>query len=254
MAITEIPLSAIAWAVHMVAYHGACLFFELCDQKGYLSRFKVRSIDKMTYLKMLPRVLFNQTFILLPCMLLVEYLGWAYVGSSSMSFFTFILCALAMTVGHDVVQYITHRGLLHNRRCRWMGHHMHHSTIAARALSACYMSSIDFFLEIVLPFLVPLVLIGGGGSCVWFHLLIPSAGAIGGLYEHSGYDFGNIRVFPFSLISSHAHGQHHTRANVSYSDGFGSSGICDRVLGTAWNATDEPVLHDASANRSAAEK
>jgi hypothetical protein len=88
---------------------------------------------------------------------------------------------------------------------------------------------------------VPLVLIGGGGSDVLFHVVTMGLGVIGGLYEHSGYDFGGVplprllQFVPASLISSHAHGQHHRRSSVSFSDGFGSPGLCDYLFGTRWD-------------------
>jgi hypothetical protein len=44
-----------------------------------------------------------------------------------------------------------------------------------------------------------------------------------------------------TLVSSHAHGQHHTRGVVSFSDGFGSPGICDTVFATRWDKVKEPV-------------
>src|SRR3569833_736786 len=103
-----------------------------------------------------------------------------------------------------------------------------------------YMSSADFFLNIVCHYLIHLMLIGGGGSDVLFHMLTMGLCVIGGLYEHSGYDFGSLRqgalrFLPESLISSHAHGQHHRRSSVSFSDGFGSPGLCDTLLGTRWD-------------------
>ena len=41
--------------------------------------------------------------------------------------------------------------------------------------------------------------------------------------------------FVASRISSKAHAEHHSRGNVSYSDGFGSSNICDTVFKTRWD-------------------
>jgi hypothetical protein len=81
-----------------------------------------------------------------------------------------------------------------------------------------------------------------------FQLFVASLGAIGGLYEHSGYDFAAgirqslaagtsslLRLIPQSLISSHAHGEHHRRSRVSFSDGFGSPGLCDALFRTRWD-------------------
>ena len=44
-----------------------------------------------------------------------------------------------------------------------------------------------------------------------------------------------LRFVPASLISSHAHAQHHRRSSVSFSDGFGSPGLCDTLFGTRWD-------------------
>jgi hypothetical protein len=106
----------------------------------------------------------------------------------------------------------------------------------------------DFFLTICCPYLIPLILIGGGTANLGFQLLVASLGAVGGLYEHSGYDFARALAAPSrsrwasllhriqaSLISSHAHGEHHRRSRVSFSDGFGSPGLCDTIFRTRWD-------------------
>jgi hypothetical protein len=98
-----------------------------------------------------------------------------------------------------------------------------------------------------------LLLIGGGGADVVFHLSIACLGALGGLYEHSGYDFAILlpqsdfaQKYPrfasllVENLTSKAHGEHHSRGNVSFSDGFGSPGICDSLLGTRWNKVPNP--------------
>jgi len=208
----------------------------------------VRDREKFAYLDFLPRVLINQTFILLPAMWLCERFGLAYTGSAHIGLAWAVAAMVLMTIGHDIVQYFAHRFLLHNSRLRWLGHGLHHSTGASKSITACYMSAPDFFLTIVCPYLVPLVVIGGGTADLRFQLLVASLGAIGGLYEHSGYDFAVgirqsltagkssfLRLIPPSLLSSHAHGEHHRRSRVSFSDGFGSPGMCDAIFRTRWD-------------------
>jgi sterol desaturase/sphingolipid hydroxylase (fatty acid hydroxylase superfamily) len=232
----------------MVVFHAVGLGFEWCDGGGRLRRFKVRRRDRLSYAQFLPRVLFNQTFVLLPAMWLLQVLNLAFVGAPRIGFGVAILVLVAMTVGHDIVQYVTHRFIMHSRRLRWLGHNLHHSTGASKSISACYMSAADFFLTIVCPYLVPLVLVGGGTTDLRFQLLLASLGAIGGLYEHSGYDFtaglkkgsrslptAILSRLPAPLVSSHAHGEHHRRACVSFSDGFGSPGLCDAIFRTRWD-------------------
>ena len=245
-----LPLPVLIWAVTMAVFHAAGLLLEQADRTKVLAPFKVREADKLSYVALLPRVLFNQTFVLLPTMIVFQRLGLAFTGGPHIGLWHFLAALVFLGIGHDVVQYAFHRFLLHRPSLfRKLGHSLHHSTGAARAISACYMSAADFFLEIVLPYLVPLALVGAGTD-LSFHFTIASLGALGGLYEHSGYDFavrlrgeekpgGRYRLVAVlaQLITSKAHGEHHRRGNVSYSDGFGSPGICDTFFKTRWDLT-----------------
>ena len=242
-----LPLSVVVWIAQMVAYHAFGLWFEYLDRTGALAACKTRPADRLTYTQILPRVLFNQAFVLLPAMVLAQWMGLAFVGAAHIGLLMFALGLVGMTTGHDIVQYIAHCWILHRPALmRALGHSVHHSTTASRAISACFMSPADFLLEIVCPYLLPLIAIsaiGSGGSDMTFHIVAVAAGAFGGLYEHSGYDFsvkledsGNpVLRIAARLISSRAHAEHHGRGNVSFSDGFGSSGICDAVFRTRWD-------------------
>lgn len=270
-----VPLSAKAWLVQELVFHVFAYAFELADRYALLPIAKVRSTERKTYSQLLSKVLLNQVLVLLPSMMLAEYLEWCFTGPDQLSPLRFALNIPAMALGHDAVQYLAHRYLLHQpniKLLRLLRHGVHHSTGATQAISACYMSVPDFFLEIILPYLLPLALVGGGGSDARFHMFIAGAGAIGGLYEHSGYDFSaylpvtSIRTASspdaapskeFQLdkqrdeelgpvlsrvvlalagfLDNRAHSQHHTRANVSFSDGFGSPGVFDWLLKTRWD-------------------
>ncbi len=242
-----LPLSVLAWAAQMAVFHGVGLFFEWSDRTGALSAFKVRDVERLSYRQLLPRVFANQVFILLPAMVALQYSGLAFTGAPHLSLFHFLFAMVLMGIGHDIVQYVFHRFVLHRPSLiRKLGHSVHHSTGASRSISACYMSPVDFFLEIVLPYLIPLTLVGAGAD-VAFHITVASLGAFGGLYEHSGYDFSvrlnqdgsNSRLQPTAwlaaLLTSKAHGEHHRRSDVSFSDGFGSPGICDTIFKTRWD-------------------
>lgn len=239
-----LPVSVVVWTGHMIVFHGVGAAFEWCDRTGALEMFKVRRNDRLGYGQALPRILFNQTFVLLPAMWLCEKTGLAFTGSPKISIAFAAIALVLLATGHDIVQYGAHRWLLHNLRFRWLRHDLHHSTGASRAITACFMSAPDFFLIIVAPYLVPLILIGGGTANVPFQLLVACLGALGGLYEHSGYDFAiGIKMASrlrfarvvASLFSSHAHGEHHRRSRVSFSDGFGSPGLCDLIFRTRWD-------------------
>ncbi|MBO0733436.1 MAG: sterol desaturase family protein [Methylocapsa sp.] len=241
----------------MSVYHGAGLLFEWSDRAKLLASFKARSTDRLSYAALLPRVLFNQIFVLLPAMMGLEASGLAFVGLRHLSFWHFAAALVFMGIGHDVIQYAFHRFLLHRPSLfRRLGHSVHHSTGAARAISACYMSAPDFFLEIALPYLIPLVLVSAGAD-VAFHFTVASLGALGGLYEHSGYDFAvglprqGTKFQPLAilarLITSKAHGEHHRRGNVSFSDGFGSPGICDTLFKTRWDLAKSVCRGDSQA-------
>lgn len=242
-----LPLSVAVWLVQMVAYHGIGLWFEYLDRTGSLAAYKNRPADSWTYFQVLPRVLVNQVVVLLPAMMFLEWTGLAFVGPAHIGVVMFVVGLIGMTIGHDVVQYVSHCWILHRPTLmRTLGHSVHHSTTASRSISACYMSFADFFLEIVCPYALPLIVItaiGSAGSDLTFHFFAVTAGAFGGLYEHSGYDF-SIKLakspnpflrFVADRISSKAHAEHHGRGNVSFSDGFGSSNICDTVFKTRWD-------------------
>jgi sterol desaturase/sphingolipid hydroxylase (fatty acid hydroxylase superfamily) len=261
-----LPLSVVTFIAMMVVYHGVGFAFEWCDRTGLLKSAKVRDADRLTYRQLLPRVLVNQFLILLPSMVLLQWIGLAFAGEAHLPAWRFVLNLVVLTIGHDVVQYATHRHILHRPGLiRKLGHAVHHSTGASKAISACYMSKADFFLEITLPYLLPLVLVGGGGSDIFFHVVVAGLGAFGGLYEHSGYDFAaplratrlyssfpRIGALIAGAITSKAHAEHHRRSNVSFSDGFGSPGICDTVFSTRWDKVTSPAPKNPAAKNPAA--
>eukprot|EP01134_Creolimax_fragrantissima_P002176 CFRG2176T1 len=204
----------------------------------WLRGFKRRKcVSRKLYKEMMPLVLFNQVFVLLPCMTLVAWYGHGFYGNAIPvmnpgSFTKIILLLMYSSLGHDIVFYFGHRYILHSR---WglpiFRHDIHHSTKADVALSAVYMHPSDFMLEIIAPYLLPYVLITATHGNVLLDIFIAPLGAIGGVYEHSGYNFlPNIRLF-----DTYYHFSHHARWNVSFSDGVGSTNMMDTLFDTAAN-------------------
>ncbi len=275
-----LPLSVQTWAVQMVVFHAVGLLFEGMDRLALAPSTKVRRTRKSQYMHLLPNVLRNQFLILLPFMYAMEAAGLCFTGPASLHPLRFILNLPLMALGHELVQYFGHRYLLHAPNVflmKFFRHSVHHSTRASSAISACYMSAIDFFIEIGCPYLLPLAMVGGGGSGRLFHFLVAGAGAVGGLYEHSGYDFAtlvrpkfeNLFEKPMSdeekkaayaklaaedergpitkfvanwladFLDNRAHLEHHMRGYVSFSDGFGSPSILDTFFRTKWDLSEK---------------
>lgn len=275
----SLPISIQTWAVQMVVFHAVGLIFEAADRTNAWSRAKVRKTRKSQYMHLLPNVLRNQFLILLPFMYAMELLDLSFTGPASLHPVRFVANLPLMALGHELVQYFGHRYLLHAPNVflmKFFRHSVHHSTRASSAISACYMSGIDFFIEIGCPYLLPLAAVGGGGSGRFFHFLVAGAGAVGGLYEHSGYDFATLfrpsfenlgskpmteaekaealkklededpkgPIIKFAtnwladFLDNRSHLEHHMRGYVSFSDGFGSPGILDQFLRTKWNLSE----------------
>ncbi|KAF6003509.1 hypothetical protein F1559_001556 [Cyanidiococcus yangmingshanensis] len=229
-----LPLSLTCFFGHFCFFHLGCLVFELLDKKGWLAGYKEFKGDQQRYLELLSQVLFNQFFILLPAMFLSETFGIAFDSLDRQnqplrhSVWEYIPQAAWMTIGHDLFFYLGHRFLLHSAwGYHFFRHDVHHSTKASIALSSMYMASSDYLLEICVPYLVPLCLLKADAA---FHFFAIALGSLGGMYEHSGYNF-----WPrLPGLSTMAHGMHHTRYNCSFSDGVGSSNIMDGLFRTSY--------------------
>ncbi|KAA8495347.1 hypothetical protein FVE85_1502 [Porphyridium purpureum] len=237
----EWPLALLGWLGFVISFHvfaGCCTLIEqpLLDKYAwpqFLRRFRMHFKGRKGYLEMMPLVLFNQTFVLLPCVLLVGHKGWGFCSQYALLSLSTLwrvpIALFGMSLGHDVVFYIGHRYILHTH---WglpiFRHDVHHSTKAADAVSALFMHPFDFFVEIVLPYLVPYVLIAPLSTSL-LDVFIPVLGVVGGTYEHSGFNF-----WPdITVLDTRFHAAHHIKWSVSYSDGVGSTNLMDALMDTA---------------------
>jgi sterol desaturase/sphingolipid hydroxylase (fatty acid hydroxylase superfamily) len=153
----KLPVAAVCFVGHFIFFHIGCILLSLCDHFKLLQRYKLqRSDNDHSYFELLPRVLFNQLFLMLPAMLLFQYFGLGFQTTEALySPIVYIVFSLWMALGHDVLFYLGHRFLLHSK---WgfmhLGHDLHHSTKATIAISSMYMGVIDYILEIIIPYLV----------------------------------------------------------------------------------------------------
>lgn len=175
------------------------------------------------YLDALPIILCNQIGLLLPAMLLTEHFGLAFNESetSPITLTNILVCSLVMTFGHDMLFYIGHRWLLHSQ---WgyttLGHNLHHQSDAMCGITAMFMTPLDFIVEIVVPYLVPLVICGQFASGYLPNIVILTAGCLGGVLEHS------------SICYNKLHSVHHRIYRLNFANGVGSPGFMDWAMNT----------------------
>lgn len=231
----------LSFIMFLVFFHSVAFMFEFFDRTGTFRDYKIFQPTPNTpsYRKMLPQVFFNQVFVMFPLMLLWTRLGLSYdpsrdapPGILSLAL-SYLSCATIAPLIHEVLFYVPHRFVLHSHwGFKYLKHWLHHSSRAHSAISAMYMAPVDFTLECVLPYLVPLAVLTRFSLLTRTHAVIMlPIGALGGLYEHSGYNF-----FPaVDFLDTRTHGLHHAFHNCSFADGFGSTNLLDPFLKTACN-------------------
>lgn len=229
----------LSFLIFMTVFHVLSFLFFLLD--SYFPNLRVKHFrggpSAPTYLSMLPRVLFNQLFILLPFMLLSTHFGLTYPSTPRPEPTPLASVLSLVALGpllHEAAFYIFHRFILHSSwGFRLLDHHLHHTSLAHSAISAMYMSGPDFVLEIVLPYLLPLGVLSSSGACspACCVAMLP-LGALGGLYEHSGYNFFE----GIAALDTSVHALHHRFYHCSFADGVGAPSVFDAALGTACTA------------------
>ena len=233
MGIDEAINATMTWGTQFVTWHFFAALYNILDETGrkgtapgcWVWKYKLRKKDNVTYEQILPRVLFNQVFILLPVMTTMAYFGYGSTNTP-MALWKWPVYAYVLGVFHDVVFYFGHR-LLHTK---WgyvtFRHGLHHSSKAATAASSMYMSSPDFFLEIVLPYLSFFWVVP---TSLAFDMTVASVGSIAAMTEHSGYNFS----VGFKTLDSRPHFAHHNNLLTgAYAEGIFSPGYMDRIFGT----------------------
>lgn len=224
--------AVLSWCLGMATFHTLALLFHVLDVTGIAKKWRTTSAKGLpTYQQMLPLVLSNQVLVLLPCMLLTQAAGLTFTSAANkqVSLPMEATGFFVMALGHDILFYIGHRFLLHSKwGYRALGHNVHHATKAHCALSSMYMAPLDFVFEIVIPYLVPLAIVSQF-SLHYVGVLSLPLGCVGGLLEHSGYNFAPH----VKLLDTTAHKLHHEQLRCSFSDGVGSTNFMDEVFGSS---------------------
>ncbi|KAJ3191558.1 hypothetical protein HDU83_000022 [Entophlyctis luteolus] len=153
---------------------------------------------------------------------------------------------------HEVLFYVFHRYLLHTRfGYIKLNHKLHHSAPTHSAISAFYMSPADFCFEILVPYLASVgvpVALGICNPVVAVAML--GVGTVGGMYEHSGYNFwAGVKG-----MDTVVHALHHQRNDCSFADGVGAPSVLDEIFGTACASGASAVLKAAAAAATATVK
>ena len=160
-----------------------------------------RHVEKFSELKdVMQVVLCNQILVLLPWMILLDWLGWTDYADG------FNLLGLFRCLFFGQVFYYSIFHTLHHM-LHWpifyRFHKLHHQSKALRAATAFYMTGFDFLLEVVIP----------ASAWLLYHpteqfihaCILISLGILTGLYQHSGW---NLCPTSF-MFSSSDHFQHH---------------------------------------------
>jgi sterol desaturase/sphingolipid hydroxylase (fatty acid hydroxylase superfamily) len=159
---------------------------------------------QITELDMLPTIIRNH--IILGCF---SYLYVSYCPPKktniSNGLMIFLFRLLAYLVLYDIIFYTCHK-IMHHKYIYKFIHKQHHLTYADSGISGYYMGVFDFFGEFILPFFLPLYVLGNDPLVMLTYGII---GQINGVLSHSGH---KIPFMPYSKD----HLIHHTEQKYNY--------------------------------------
>lgn len=220
---------------HEFWYFFPAIIFELMDReilvsKEFKGKYKLKEINsKYKFGEMVPTVLLNHVLQYIVFCILVVYNtretteSWTHTLMWSVIFF--LVTDWTLFFGH----YFMHL----NETIYKFTHSLHHSTFGSQAVSAHFMTIIDFTLESVVPMVVSILFFKYGASGVAL-LSFACAGALNTTVVHSGYEL------PF-LSSPKQHYLHHLKYNYNF-----SIGITDYLFQT--NTEELIQTHESKSN------
>ncbi|XP_043218286.1 fatty acid hydroxylase domain-containing protein 2-like isoform X1 [Amphibalanus amphitrite] len=215
-------------ALGLAVFWSAGIVYILMDvtlRPETLRRYKIQPgtnepVDTYRLLQAIFWVLFNQTVVGLPCMLvfykLLELRGFD-TGRELPTFHWVLLEIAVCLLVEEVAFYYSHR-LLHSPRLYKKIHKWHHEWTSPISITALYAHPLEHVLSNYLPPFLGVLLLGShvATAWLWFSMALLST-----INAHSGY---HLPFFP----SPEAHDFHHLKFNQCY----GVLGVLDRLHGT----------------------
>ena len=158
----------------------------------------------------IPTVIFNNIFGSLLSYYYVEYFGYkrgfGTEGQDSLLAVSFQFLQLFLVF--DIIFFIGHY-IIHIPPLYRLIHKKHHLTFGDMAITAHYMTFVDYIIETIFPFWLAVYIIN---PCFTTILIWAIIGQINGLITHSGYKFDGLQ-------SPLNHYFHHTKININYGSG-----------------------------------
>lgn len=214
--------NVIITTLFLITYGLGLLFYYFDSHIGWWSKYKRihNRKQKIDLFIALPQVFINDFFLILNYFYF--YIPYANnrglnVSETPPSLLHFSIDMFMYYLIYDAFFYCFHY-FIHNKYLYSFIHKKHHETYADCGITTHYMGTIDFFLELIIPYQLAIFIWNGN----WFSsLCFAVLGQINGVVTHSGYNFPGLPI-------PDTHQDHHLLLNGNY----GVGGPWDWVFGT----------------------
>jgi hypothetical protein len=176
------------------------------------SQMKLKTIkSKYGFWEMFPIVIRNHVIQYFLFCVAVYYLYDPSVVANESPISTFVMSVVSFVIT-DITLFAGHWFMHCNDAIYKYTHSLHHATFASQAISAHFMTVIDFAFESMIPMIISIYLFRWGASTVSL-IAFAAAGAWNTTVVHSGYDFA-------FLADPTLHYVHHLKYFKNYSIGI----------------------------------
>ena len=194
---------------------GVPIFQYMDTHNGWWTQKKLQSSNDsskkiISFWETIPTVVFNDIFGSLLSYYYVEYFGkergFRTDGEDSLLIISYQFLKLFLL--YDIIFFIGHY-MIHIPPLYRLIHKKHHLTFGDMAITAHYMTFVDYVIETLIPYWCCIYIIN---PCFTATLMLAVLGQVNGLITHSGYKI-------FWLKSPQNHYYHHTKINMNYGSG-----------------------------------